>query len=121
MGASATDARVASHRPSTPRPQPPLLPAQVWLLQMLEALANVAVGGAGLLLTKGTPGLPQKLFALTGLTQVGSTHNPPTACPSRIPPRTSLIRFDEPATTASTTASRRDFQQIRYVLVSSVF
>lgn len=41
-----------------------------WFLQALEALANVIIGGIGLLITGGTAGLPQELFALSGATQV---------------------------------------------------
>lgn len=36
----------------------------------VEALANVVIGGAGLLITGGTKGLPQFEFALSGTTQV---------------------------------------------------
>eukprot|EP00599_Poterioochromonas_sp_BG-1_P006500 CAMPEP_0173149930 /NCGR_PEP_ID=MMETSP1105-20130129/10633_1 /TAXON_ID=2985 /ORGANISM="Ochromonas sp., Strain BG-1" /LENGTH=339 /DNA_ID=CAMNT_0014064919 /DNA_START=281 /DNA_END=1300 /DNA_ORIENTATION=+ len=43
---------------------------QAWFLQALEALANVVVGGVGLLLTGRTAGLPLDLFALSGATQV---------------------------------------------------
>lgn len=39
-------------------------------LVLSEALANVIIGGAGLLLTGGTKGLPLNLFALSGGTQV---------------------------------------------------
>lgn len=42
-----------------------------WFLQALEALANVIVGGLGLLVTGGsTKGLPLKMFALAGTSQV---------------------------------------------------
>ncbi len=41
-----------------------------WFLQALEALANVIIGGLGLLLTGGTKNLPQDMFALSGATQV---------------------------------------------------
>ena len=41
-----------------------------WFLQALEALANVLIGGLGLLLTGGTKNLPQDMFALSGATQV---------------------------------------------------
>ena len=37
---------------------------------LIEAIANVIIGGAGLLLTGGTKGLPQDMFALSGATQV---------------------------------------------------
>jgi UDP-galactose transporter B1 len=43
---------------------------QAWFLQALEAVANVIIGGLGLLLTGGTPNLPLNLFALSGGTQV---------------------------------------------------
>jgi len=43
---------------------------QAWLLQSIEALANVVVGGLGLLLAGGTKNLPQDMFALSGATQV---------------------------------------------------
>ena len=43
---------------------------EVWFLQVLEALCNVAVGFGGLVATSGTKGLPQKLFALSGASQV---------------------------------------------------
>eukprot|EP00595_Chromulina_sp_UTEXLB2642_P002255 CAMPEP_0196764186 /NCGR_PEP_ID=MMETSP1095-20130614/5550_1 /TAXON_ID=96789 ORGANISM="Chromulina nebulosa, Strain UTEXLB2642" /NCGR_SAMPLE_ID=MMETSP1095 /ASSEMBLY_ACC=CAM_ASM_000446 /LENGTH=333 /DNA_ID=CAMNT_0042119069 /DNA_START=218 /DNA_END=1219 /DNA_ORIENTATION=- len=41
-----------------------------WFLQAFEALANVIIGGIGLLLTGGTKNLPQDMFALSGATQV---------------------------------------------------
>lgn len=41
-----------------------------WFLQALEALANVLIGGIGLLLTGATAKLPQDMFALSGATQV---------------------------------------------------
>eukprot|EP01062_Namystynia_karyoxenos_P069561 TRINITY_DN65037_c0_g1_i1.p1 TRINITY_DN65037_c0_g1~~TRINITY_DN65037_c0_g1_i1.p1 ORF type:complete len:415 (+),score=118.59 TRINITY_DN65037_c0_g1_i1:48-1292(+) len=45
---------------------------QVWFLQLVEALANVVVGLAGLCALHGglSHGLPQQRFALTGCTQV---------------------------------------------------
>jgi len=43
---------------------------EVWFLQVLEALCNVGVGFGGLCVTSGTKGLPQKLFALSGASQV---------------------------------------------------
>mmetsp|Transcript_8496 Transcript_8496/g.17205 ORF Transcript_8496/g.17205 Transcript_8496/m.17205 type:complete len:390 (+) Transcript_8496:55-1224(+) len=45
---------------------------QAWFLQVLEALANVVVGFIGLQLTGGTKGLPLKMFALSGTTQVSA-------------------------------------------------
>lgn len=47
---------------------------EVWFLQVLEALFNVVVGFCGLTLTGATKGLPQKLFACTGFTQVGAKY-----------------------------------------------
>lgn len=41
-----------------------------WFLQFLEAVANVAIGGLGMLLTGRTEGLPLDIFALSGTTQV---------------------------------------------------
>jgi len=43
---------------------------QAWLLQAVEALANVILGGIGLLVTGGTKGLPLTLFAGSGALQV---------------------------------------------------
>lgn len=43
---------------------------QAWFLQAIEALANVIIGGLGLLITGGTKNLPQDLFGLTGVSQV---------------------------------------------------
>lgn len=43
---------------------------EVWFLQALEALCNVGVAFGGLVCTGGTKGLPQRLFASTGATQV---------------------------------------------------
>jgi len=43
---------------------------QAWFLQAVEALANVVIGGIGLLLTGGTKNLPQDMFALSGISQV---------------------------------------------------
>jgi UDP-galactose transporter B1 len=45
---------------------------QAWLLQTIEALANVAVGFVGMMLTGRTAGLPYELFGLSGATQVAS-------------------------------------------------
>jgi len=43
---------------------------QAWLLQVLEALANVLVGFAGMQLTGATKGIPLKMFAVSGAAQV---------------------------------------------------
>lgn len=43
---------------------------KVWFLMVLESLANVVVGFAGRQLTGPTQGLPIKLFAVSGATQV---------------------------------------------------
>jgi len=44
---------------------------QVWFLQLLEALANVVVGGFGLYLSGGsTKGVPHQMFTLSGTAQV---------------------------------------------------
>lgn len=43
---------------------------QAWFLQALEALANVVIGGVGLLASGGTKNLPLDMFALSGATQV---------------------------------------------------
>ncbi|GMH61559.1 hypothetical protein TrST_g9090 [Triparma strigata] len=45
---------------------------QAWLLQVLEALANVIVGGIGMQLTGATKGIPKKMFAVSGFTQVSA-------------------------------------------------
>jgi hypothetical protein len=37
---------------------------------LVEAFANVVIGGIGLLLTGGTKNLPQDMFALSGVSQV---------------------------------------------------
>ena len=47
---------------------------QGWLLQTIEAGANVLVGFAGRALVGGTPGLPLSLFAVTGTTQVAAKY-----------------------------------------------
>lgn len=43
---------------------------QAWFLQVMEALANVIVGFAGMLLTGATKGIPLKMFAISGAAQV---------------------------------------------------
>ncbi|KAJ8602004.1 hypothetical protein CTAYLR_002754 [Chrysophaeum taylorii] len=43
---------------------------EVWFLQVLEAVFNVVVGFLGLCATTGTQGLPQRLFACSGASQV---------------------------------------------------
>lgn len=45
---------------------------QAWVLQALEALANVVVGFIGMLLTGRTAGLPLNMFAVSGATQVAA-------------------------------------------------
>jgi UDP-galactose transporter B1 len=45
---------------------------QAWLLQVLEALANVIIGFAGMQLTGATSGLPLKAFAISGASQVSA-------------------------------------------------
>jgi UDP-galactose transporter B1 len=45
---------------------------QAWFLQVLEALANVIVGFAGMILTGATPGIPLKMFAISGAAQVSA-------------------------------------------------
>lgn len=45
---------------------------QAWFLQVLEAVANVIVGYVGLELSGGTPNLPLRLFAYSGISQVSS-------------------------------------------------
>lgn len=46
--------------------------SQVWLLQAIEAAANVVVGFGGMKVTGRTVGLPLKLFAMSGTTQVAA-------------------------------------------------
>jgi len=46
--------------------------SQAWLLQVLEALANVVVGFVGMQLTGATGGLPLKAFAISGASQVSA-------------------------------------------------
>lgn len=48
--------------------------SSVWLLQLLDALANVLVGAVGRLVRGSTPGLPQRLLLYTGLGQVLSKY-----------------------------------------------
>jgi len=43
---------------------------EAWFLQAVEALANVAVGFVGMVIAGRTPGLPLRLFAVSGATQV---------------------------------------------------
>mmetsp|Transcript_18116 Transcript_18116/g.30437 ORF Transcript_18116/g.30437 Transcript_18116/m.30437 type:complete len:373 (+) Transcript_18116:1-1119(+) len=43
-----------------------------WFLQFLEALANVIIGGIGMLITGPTKNLPQSIFAVAGATQVSA-------------------------------------------------
>lgn len=43
---------------------------QAWFLQVLEALANVIVGYIGMMITGPTRGVPFKMFAISGATQV---------------------------------------------------
>mmetsp|Transcript_11430 Transcript_11430/g.21130 ORF Transcript_11430/g.21130 Transcript_11430/m.21130 type:complete len:392 (+) Transcript_11430:105-1280(+) len=45
---------------------------QAWLLQVLEALANVAIGFVGMQLSGATPGIPKKAFAISGASQVSA-------------------------------------------------
>lgn len=45
---------------------------QAWFLQVLEALANVIVGFAGMTLTGATKGIPLKMFAISGAAQVSA-------------------------------------------------
>jgi len=45
---------------------------QAWLLQVLEALANVVIGFAGMQLTGATQGIPKKAFAISGASQVSA-------------------------------------------------
>lgn len=43
---------------------------QAWFLQVIEALANVVIGWAGMMITGATPGIPLKMFAISGAAQV---------------------------------------------------
>ena len=45
---------------------------QAWFLQVLEALANVVIGFAGMQLTGATPNIPKKMFAISGAAQVSA-------------------------------------------------
>lgn len=45
---------------------------QAWLLQVLEALANVVIGFAGMQITGATPGMPKRAFAISGAAQVSA-------------------------------------------------
>eukprot|EP00986_Skeletonema_menzelii_P020980 scaffold32841_cov148-Skeletonema_menzelii.AAC.2 len=45
---------------------------QAWLLQVLEALANVLVGFVGMRLTGATKNIPQMAFAISGASQVSA-------------------------------------------------
>jgi len=45
---------------------------QAWFLQVLEAFANVIVGGLGLYLTGMTKNMPLKMFAISGASQVSA-------------------------------------------------
>ncbi|KAL3780059.1 hypothetical protein HJC23_007308 [Cyclotella cryptica] len=45
---------------------------QAWLLQVLEALANVVIGFVGMQLTGATPNIPQQMFAISGAAQVSA-------------------------------------------------
>lgn len=46
--------------------------SQAWLLQVLEALANVVIGFVGMQLTGATPGIPKQAFAISGASQVSA-------------------------------------------------
>lgn len=45
---------------------------QAWLLQVLEALANVLIGFVGMQLTGATPDIPKRMFAISGAAQVSA-------------------------------------------------
>ena len=45
---------------------------EAWFLQVLEALANVVVGSVGLMVSGATSGIPKKMFAISGATQVSA-------------------------------------------------
>jgi solute carrier family 35 (UDP-galactose transporter), member B1 len=45
---------------------------QAWFLQVMEALANVVIGFAGMILTGATKGIPLKMFAISGAAQVSA-------------------------------------------------
>lgn len=45
---------------------------QAWFLQVLEALANVVIGFAGMQLTGATKGIPLRMFGISGAAQVSA-------------------------------------------------
>jgi UAA transporter family len=45
---------------------------QAWLLQVLEALANVIIGWIGMILSGATQGIPLTMFAISGAAQVSA-------------------------------------------------
>ena len=45
---------------------------QAWFLQVLEALANVVIGFAGMKLTGATQGIPLRMFGISGAAQVSA-------------------------------------------------
>jgi len=45
---------------------------QAWFLQVLEATANVLIGFVGMHLTGATPGIPKRMFAISGAAQVSA-------------------------------------------------
>lgn len=45
---------------------------QAWFLQVMEALANVVIGFAGMQLTGATKGIPLRMFAISGASQVSA-------------------------------------------------
>ena len=45
---------------------------QAWFLQVLEALANVIIGSIGMQISGPTKGLPLRMFAISGATQVSA-------------------------------------------------
>eukprot|EP00550_Attheya_septentrionalis_P005214 CAMPEP_0198287412 /NCGR_PEP_ID=MMETSP1449-20131203/6238_1 /TAXON_ID=420275 /ORGANISM="Attheya septentrionalis, Strain CCMP2084" /LENGTH=322 /DNA_ID=CAMNT_0043985363 /DNA_START=344 /DNA_END=1312 /DNA_ORIENTATION=- len=45
---------------------------QAWFLQVLEALANVVIGFVGMQLSGATPGIPKRMFAISGAAQVSA-------------------------------------------------
>ena len=46
--------------------------SQAWLLQVIEALANVLIGFVGMQLAGATAGIPKKAFAISGASQVSA-------------------------------------------------
>lgn len=46
--------------------------SQAWLLQFLEALANVVIGFVGMTVSGATPNIPKKMFAISGASQVSA-------------------------------------------------